>query len=160
MGSPTQPAGAADKTLAYCRALLELTVRENGDAMNTITRVFSDMASLFGDVERHCRRIQAGAGSDLNGQIDPVIEDCAAAASAIRDGLRAVQVHDITDQRLAHVVILLAALREGRDCEISAVLSDSEEHALLDLIERGVSGEDAFGHLGENSAARGSVELF
>ena len=160
MGSQTEPAGAGEKTLEYCRALLELTVRENGDAMNTITRVFSDMASLFGDVERRCREIQAGAGADIQAQIDSAIEDCAAATSVIREGLRAVQIHDITDQRLAHVVILLAALREGRDCEISSVLSDSEEHELLELIEGGVSGQDAFGHLGENSAGRGSVELF
>lgn len=159
MGSTTQP-GAGDKTLDYCRALLELTVRENGDAMNTITHVFSDMASLFGDVERRCRQLKAAAPADQVEQVESVIRDCASAASVIRDGLRAVQVHDITDQRLAHVATLLGALRDGRDCEIGSVLSDSEEHALLELIERGVSGEDAFGHLGENSAARGSVELF
>jgi len=89
-----------------------------------------------------------------------VSQDCAAATVALREGLRAVQLHDITDQRLSHVATLLGALSDGRDCEIASVLTDSEARALLELIENGVSSDEAFGQLGTNPTARGSVELF
>jgi len=146
------------KTLEYSRALLELTVRENGAAMSTITRVFSEMASLFVDVERRCAELRAAAPG--NAHLDSVSQDCAAGTVALREGLRAVQLHDITDQRLSHVATLLGALSDGRDCEIASVLTDSEERALLELIEKGVSTDEAFGQLGTNPTARGSVELF
>lgn len=148
----------AERKLEYSRALLELTVRENGDAMNTITRVFSEMARLFVDVERRCAELRAAAPG--NAHLDSVSQDCAAATVALREGLRAVQLHDITDQRLSHVATLLGALSEGRDCEIASVLTDSEEHALLELIESGVPSAEAHGRLGGESAVRGSVELF
>jgi len=149
---------SSEKTLEYSRALLELTVRENGAAMDTITRVFSEMASLFVDVERRCAELRAAAPG--NAHLDSVSQDCAAATVALREGLRAVQLHDITDQRLSHLATLLGALSDGRDCEIASVLTDHEARALLELIENGVSSDEAFGQLGANPTARGSVELF
>ena len=146
------------KTLEYSRALLELTVRENGEAMSTITRVFSEMASLFVDVERRCAELRAADPG--NAHLDSVSQDCAAATVALREGLRAVQLHDITDQRLSHVATLLGAVSDGRSCEIASVLTDNEARALLELIENGVSGDEAFGQLGTGPTARGSVELF
>jgi len=148
----------SQKTLEYSRALLELTVRENGEAMSTITRVFSEMAGLFVNVERRCAELRAAAPG--NAHLDAVSQDCAAATVALREGLRAVQLHDITDQRLSHVVTMLGALSDGRECEIASVLTDNEARALLELIENGVPSDEAFGQLGTNPAARGSVELF
>lgn len=145
-------------TLTYSRALLELTVRENGEAMDTITRIFSEIASLFADVEQRCEALRRSCPDDET--LASVGEDCAAATRALREGLRAMQLHDITDQRLSHVATLLGALSDGRECEIESVLTDGEERELLRLIRSGVSGDEAFGRLGDDSAARGSVELF
>ena len=143
------------KTLTYSRALLELTVRENGEAMATITRVFAEFAGLFQDIEQ---RLQEAGARD--GRLGSVAADCAGAGEVLREGLRAVQMHDITDQRLSHIAELLGALSEGRECEISSVLTEEEERALLSLIERGVPGHEVFGHLGGGDEVRGSVELF
>lgn len=146
------------KTLTYSRALLELTVRENGEAMETITRVFAEFAKLFGDIEQRCQALGAAAPAD--GQLVRIVEDCTAASSVLRDGLRALQIHDITDQRLAHIATLLHAMSQGTECEIAAVLTDEEERALLALMEQGVPGHELFGHLGNEDDVRGSVELF
>jgi hypothetical protein len=146
------------KPLTYSRALLELTVRENGEAMATITRVFSEFARLFAEIEQRSRALQERFPQDA--QLVSLVDDCTGAGRVLRDGLRAVQIHDITDQRLAHIATLLDALAEGRECEISSLLTDEEERALLQLIERGVPGHEVFGHLGNEDAVRGSVELF
>lgn len=145
-------------TLDFSRALLELTVRENGDAMNTLSRVFSEFARLFSDVEQRCHALQRAMPDDS--ELSSVISDCAAATVALGNGLRAMQLHDITDQRLTHVATLLAAVAAGRTCDIAEVLTDDEERALLRLIESGVPVEEAGTLLGVDCAARGSVELF
>lgn len=149
--------GPLDRTLSFSVALLELTVRENGVAMDTLARVFAEMARLFDDVERRCDSLEAALPDD---ELAAVRDDCAAAAETLREGLRATQLHDITDQRLSHVATLLAALSDGRQCDIGAVLTDAEEHALLALIERGLSRDEACRQLSDDGPARGSVELF
>lgn len=156
-GSKPSEQGPAE-TLAFTRALLELTVRENGEAMDTITRIFSEIASLFLDVERRCEALRRSAPDDE--QLASVGEDCAAATRALRTGLRAMQLHDITDQRLSHVVTLLGALGDGRRFDIATVLTDDEERTLLRLIQDGVPGGEVLGRLGSGNAVRGSVELF
>lgn len=145
------------QAMAFTRALLELTVRENGEAMNTITRIFSEVTRLFADVEQRCERLRSAAPE--NAGLASVGDDCAAASEALRTGLRAIQLHDITDQRLSHVAAILGALNDRREFDIASVLTDDEERALLRLIEAGVPGAEVIGRLGE-SEVRGSVELF
>jgi hypothetical protein len=149
---------AHDRLLDYSRALLELTVRENGQAMETIARVFSEVADLFDDIQRHC--------SALAQQVDrPVVlgafeEDCRAASVALREGLLAMQLHDITDQRLAHVIRLLAALGGDESCDIASVLTEGEERALLQLMDEGVPLDEALARVGNGARPQGTVELF
>lgn len=154
---PSTAADVPNQAMAFTRALLELTVRENGDAMNTITRMFADVTRLFADVERRCARLR-DAFPDPD-ELDSVAQGCAAGAAALRSGLRAMQLHDITDQRLSHVAAILGALIDGREIDIASVLTDDEERALLRLIEDGVRGTDVLDRL-EGSRVRGSVELF
>lgn len=144
--------------LAFSRALLELTVRENGEAMDTITRIFSEVSSLFVDVEQRCQALQAVAPG--NEELASVGKDCAAASLALRTGLRAMQLHDITDQRLSHLATILGALGDGRPMDIASVLADDEERALLRMIEDGVPSGQVVSLLDGDSGVRGSVELF
>lgn len=153
-GSPAREPAAA---MVFSCALLELTVRENGHAMNTISRVFTEVTRLFADLEQRCDRMCRAATDDA--ELAAVRRDCAAASASLRGGLQAIQLHDITDQRLSHVAAILGALLEGREPDIASVLSDDEERALLRLIEQGVSGADVIRRL-EVSQVRGSVELF
>lgn len=126
--------------------------------MNTLSRVFSEFARLFADVDQRCRALQQSMPDDT--ELASVISDCAAATVALGEGLRAMQLHDITDQRLSHVATLLSALADGRQCDIAQVLTDDEARELLRLIEIGVPSQKAGSMLGANCAARGSVELF
>lgn len=157
MNNSRFPDPSFDKTLSYSRALLELTVRENGEAMSTITRIFSEIAYLFSDVEKRCAELSERAPEDPT--VASVERDCRAAGVALREGLRAMQLHDITDQRLSHVAGLLMALGEGRRPDIESVLTEEEERALLKLIDSGVAIEDALERL-DGTSSQGSVELF
>lgn len=157
IGTPDGDDSAA-LTLSFSRALLELTVRENGVAMDTIARSFSEFARLFVDVEQRCNALRTAMPD--NAQLVSVSEDCAEAALALSHGLRAMQLHDITDQRLSHVATLLAAVSRGQPLDIESVLTDDEERALLRLIEDGVPTHEASARLGEDGSGRGSVELF
>lgn len=146
------------RTLSYSRALLGLTVRENGAAMSTISRVFSAVAHALVDLEARCALLAEG-GADPDA-LAAMRSDCRQAGSALRDGLRAVQIHDITDQRLDHVLGLLCAMAEGRPLDIAAVLTDDEERALLALIDNGMAIDEALARLGDGAPSHGSVELF
>lgn len=147
-----------ERNLSYSRALLELTVRENGEAMGTITRIFSEMAYLFVDVEARCASLRRAGPEDE--ALAAVERDCRSASRALREGLCAVQLHDITDQRLSHVVRLLRALEERRPLDIASVLTEDEERSLLALIDGGVAIDDALDRLCGGAASTGSVELF
>lgn len=149
---------SAALTLRFSRALLELTVRENGVAMDRIARSFSEFARLFVDVEECCNALRDAMPD--NPQLESVSDDCAEAALALSDGLRAMQLHDITDQRLSHVATLLAAVTRGQPLDIDSVLTDDEARALLRLMQDGVPAHEASARLGEDGSERGSVELF
>jgi hypothetical protein len=158
VGTDSGATPTASLTLDFSRALLELTVRENGDAMNTLSRVFSEFARLFADVEQRCHKMRQSMPDDA--ELSSVISDCAAATVALAEGLRAMQLHDITDQRLSHVATLLSALADDRQCDIAQVLTDNEAMELLRMIQSGVPSQEASARLGVKCAARGSVELF
>lgn len=157
LGNPRgeDPAALA---LTFSRALLELTVRENGVAMDTLARSFSEFARLFVDVEQRCNALRTAMPDDP--QLASVSEDCAEAALALSQGLRAMQLHDITDQRLSHVATLLTAVSCGQPLDIESVLTDDEARALLRLMEEGVPAHEASARLGASASERGSVELF
>ncbi|MEQ8861273.1 MAG: hypothetical protein RIC56_21720 [Pseudomonadales bacterium] len=144
--------GPSDRTLTFCRALLALTVRENGDAMAAISRVFEEAAGFVRDLE--------APSDNPASRVAELGESRARLGEALRRGLAAVQLHDITDQRLAHVKLLLDALSRGREIEIAPVLSDAEERVLLELVDNGLSAEEACVRLAAADTARGSVELF
>ncbi len=151
------PDASTEKTLSYSRALLELTVHENGVAMATISRAYSEVARLLAELEQDCRRLRGAAPEE---DLAALEQRCAAGSLALREALGAVQLHDITDQRLSHVVAMLGALDDGENFDIASVLTESEERALLDLIESGVRVDEALVLLQEQTARPGSVELF
>lgn len=144
--------------LHFSQALLELTVRENGVAMDTIARSFSEFARLFIDVEQCCNALRDAMPD--NPQLESVSNDCAEAALALSDGLRAMQLHDITDQRLSHVATLLGAVIRRQPLDIDSVLTDDEARALLRLMQDGVPAHEASARLSGDCSERGSVELF
>lgn len=147
-----------DGLMAYCRALLALTIAENGEAVNTLAGIFADAASSFDAIARRC---EDGRGDALDGEDRRFIaERCRASARLMSKGLVAMQSHDITDQRLAHIAELLRALVDGSDVDVSKVLTEGEERRLLSLMEQGVDLTSALGRLGEMGAADKSVELF
>ncbi len=151
------PDASSEKTLSYSRALLELTVHENGVAMATISRAYSEVARLLAELEQGCQRLR---GAAPEADLAALEQRCAEGSRALREALGAVQVHDITDQRLAHVVAMLGALGDGESFDIASVLTESEERTLLDLIESGVQVDQALLLLQEETASPGSVELF
>jgi hypothetical protein len=95
-----------------------------------------------------------------NEELASVGKDCAAASLALRTGLRAMQLRDITDQRLSHLAAILGALGDGHPMDIASVLTDDEERALLRMIENGVPSGQVVSLLDGDSGVRGSVELF
>lgn len=151
------PDASSEKTLSYSRALLELTVHENGVAMATISRAYSEVARLLAELAQGCQRLR---GRAPEADLAALEQRCAEGSRALHEALGAVQVHDITDQRLAHVVAMLGALGDGESFDIASVLTESEERALLDLIESGVQVDQALLLLQADTPSPGSVELF
>jgi len=144
--------------MAYCRALLALTIAENGEAMNTLAGIFADAASSFDSIAQRCEGVSAHALEAADRRF--IAERCRESARLMSKGLVAMQSHDITDQRLGHIAELLRALVDGSDIDVSKVLTEGEERRLLSLMEQGMDLPSALGHLGEMAAANKSVELF
>ncbi|MFW6093666.1 MAG: hypothetical protein ACODAC_06805 [Pseudomonadota bacterium] len=147
-----------ERTLRFSRALLELAVRGNGAAMGTISRVHTAVAAVVSDIAAQCdsltdERCSAHTVARLKAR-------CAAASSLLRDGAEAVQAHDITDQRLAHLARLLEVMRSGADIDIDAFLTEAEERTLLMLIEQGVTVDEALARLEQAAPDTDRVELF
>jgi len=84
--------------MAYCRALLALTIQENGEAMNALAGIFADAAASFDRIQRRCEAV-----AEANPEEDRafIADLCRESAGLMRKGLMAMQSHDITDQRLA-----------------------------------------------------------
>src|SRR6056297_1510458 len=132
-GASALPGGEdALRTLAYSEALLNLTLRQNSEAMTALARIFTEVGELLQAMETGCAAPADSVGADSAA----MQRYCQRALAKLRRGLTTLQMHDVTEQRLSHVLALLNAVGHGVAVDIESVLTEAEELALLQRMAR------------------------
>ena len=133
--------------------LLDLAIRSNRDATDAAAQCFVELASR---VEILCEQLEREVAAMGDGPMRVAkLMQTQSIRNLIFRQIEGMQIHDITEQRLTHVLRYM----QGDASDVKETLTEGAERRLADLLEQGVAADQAIEQANTNCDT-GTVELF